>query len=556
MRSPGVAIAWEFVQRHRWGFAALAGYLLILGTTNLLIFEPGHAVNMGEAEDLPAIAWRFAATVMVPVSIFTYYFVAVFSFGLAGNLAARESMYPTRMFALPVTNAALAGWPMLYGTATLAGLLLAATRFALWPSGIDVPLIWPALFAVASMAWIQALVWMPYGLPGLRVVVAVLWLMLINIAVVTAVDRQVPERVIVALLAPQVPLAYLVARFAVARARRGDVPDWRPWLARLAELIRLAEILSRRPARFASAARAQLWFEWRLHGRSLPVWVAILLPFELAFLWIAGNNTPDLVAYTISGALLTPPFIAAFSVPRMRQSSPQVSDGYGMTPFVATRPLESAALIAAKLRMSVWSTLLTWLLVLAAIPVALTLSGTWPVVIERARQLSDAVGTPRAVVVALLGLAALVAATWNQLVQSLYIGLSGREWLIRLSACLTLTVLIFIEPIVEWIRGSSDVRVALWNALPWILAVLACLKTSAAAGIATRLHRRRLLSDRVLVTGAACWLVAVLALFSLLSWFLSGPLIPRYFLLLLAILAVPLARVSAAPLALAWNRHR
>jgi hypothetical protein len=39
-------------------------------------------------------------------------------------------------------------------------------------------------------------------------------------------------------------------------------------------------------------------------------------------------------------------------------------------------------------------------------------------------------------------------------------------------------------------------------------------------------------------------------------WLTLGPLIPHYFLLLLAILAVPLARVSAAPLALAWNRHR
>jgi len=34
------------------------------------------------------------------------------------------------------------------------------------------------------------------------------------------------------------------------------------------------------------------------------------------------------------------------------------------------------------------------------------------------------------------------------------------------------------------------------------------------------------------------------------------PHIARYFLLLVAILAIPLARLSAAPLALAWNRHR
>jgi hypothetical protein len=553
VRSPALAIAWEFATRHRWGFAALAGYLVILGTTNLLILEPGQAVNLHGSQDGPAITPRLVATVLVPVSLFTYYFVAVFSFGLTGNMAARESMYPTRMFALPVTNAALTGWPMVYGTATLAGLLLAATRFALWPSGVDVPLIWPALFVAAALAWTQALMWMPYGLPGLRVVVAVLWLMTLNVPVVTAVHRQIPESLMVAALAPQIPLAYLCARFAVAMSRRGDVPDWRQ---RFAWLGRIAAILPRRRTPFPSAARAQRWLEWRLHGRSLPVWVAILLPFELAMLFVAGNDTPALVAYTLCGALLTPPFMAAFSVPRVRTASFQASDGYGMTPFVATRPLASAALIAAKLRMSVWSTLAAWLLVLVAIPVALTLSGTWPVVTEPARQVGDAVGTPRAVVVTLLGLSALVASTWKQLVQSLYVGLSGREWLIRSSTCVTLTVLIFIEPIVAWIRETSDVRVALWNAMPWILAGLVGAKVSAASWIAARLQSSRLLSDRALVMGAASWLVAVLALYGVLVWLVLGPLIPRYFLMLLAILGVPLARVSAAPLALAWNRHR
>ena len=553
MRSPALVIAWEFATRHRWGFAALAGYLVILGTANLLILEPGQPVNLHGSHDVPAITPRLVATVFVPVSLFTYYFVAVFSFGLTGNMAARESMYPTRMFALPVTNAALTGWPMVYGTATLAGLLLAATRFALWPSGVDVPLIWPALFVAAALAWTQVLMWMPYGLPGLRVVVAVLWLMTLNVPVVTAVDRQISESLMVAALAPQLPLAYLCARFAVAMARRGDVPDWRQNFAWLG---RIAAILPRRRTPFPSAARAQRWFEWRLHGPSLPVWVGILLPFELAMLFVAGNDTPALVAYTLCGALFTPPFMAAFSVPRVRKASFQESDGYGVTPFVATRPLASAALIAAKLRMSVWSTLAAWLLVLVAIPAALTLSGTWPVVTERARQLGDAVGTPRAVVVTLLGLSALVASTWKQLVQSLYVGLSGREWLIRSSTCVTLTVLIFIEPIVAWIRETSDVRVALWNAMPWILAGLVGAKVSAASWIAARLQSSRLLSDRALVMGAASWLVAVLALYGVLVWLVLGPLIPRYFLMLLAILGVPLARVSAAPLALAWNRHR
>jgi hypothetical protein len=33
-------------------------------------------------------------------------------------------------------------------------------------------------------------------------------------------------------------------------------------------------------------------------------------------------------------------------------------------------------------------------------------------------------------------------------------------------------------------------------------------------------------------------------------------LVGRHLFLLIAILAVPLVRISAAPLALAWNRHR
>ena len=79
---------------------------------------------------------------------------------------------------------------------------------------------------------------------------------------------------------------------------------------------------------------------------------------------------------------------------------------------------------------------------------------------------------------------------------------------------------------------------------------------SAATWVATRLFRSRLLTDRALVTGAAWWCVAVLALYAVLVWFLSTPIFPRYVLALVAILAIPLARLSAAPLALAWSRHR
>jgi hypothetical protein len=543
MNSPAAAIAWELRRRHRWGLLAIAGYLLVLATIKLLILEPGQGIDF---ESAPG----FALAVVVPLTTTFMYFLAVFSFGLAGDLAARQSMYPARMLTLPVTTAALVRWPMLYGTTAMAVLWVATRLLAVWPSGFDIPMIWPALLAASLVAWTQALTWMPYALPGLRVIVTVLWLAVIDAVVMVALEYKAPESVMLAILAPHVPLAYLTARFAVGRARRGDVPDWRRLFTPLGQI---GDARTRRE-HFPSPARAQMWFEWRQHGRSLPAMVGILLPFELALLFVF-SETPIIVFETLLAVLLTPPFMASFVAATVSKSNAG-SDSHGVTPFIAARPLTSASLIAAKLKATIWSTLAAWLLVLVAIPMALRLSGTSPMVIDWARQLGDTVGTPRAIVIALLGIVGFMASTWKQLVQSLYLGMSGREWVVKASVFVALAFLTVSVPLGYWVIGSRVVMASLWTLMPWILAGLVCLKLSAAGWIATRLHDRRLLSDRTLVIGAACWAVAALSLHGLLVWLLPTEVFRSYFLALVAILAIPLARLSAAPLAFAWNRHR
>ena len=545
MRSPARAIAWEFRRRHRWGLIALAAYLLVLAIIRFLILGSGQRVNLDTPES-------FGFVVVVPLAATFTYFLAVFTFGFGGDLAARESIYPARAFTLPVTNAALAGWPMLYGTAAMAVLWLATRLLAVWPSGVAVPLVWPALLAAALLAWTQALTWMPYGLPGLRVIVAMLWLATIDAVVLLALQYRAPESFMIGILAPQIPAAYLVARVAVARARRGDVPDWRGAFARLG---RIADVRPDGRDRFATPARAQAWFEWRRHGRSLPALVGVVLPFELALLFVAGD-APALVFAILLGVLLTPPFLAVFGAATVPRSTSQARDPYGISAFIATRPMTGAALVAAKLKGAAWSTVAAWLVVLVATPSALILSDTWSTVIDRVRPVVATVGTPRAIVIVLLAFYGLIASTWKHLVQGLYIGLSGREWVVKGSVFLALSFLFLLGPIVQWITDNPGVRSALWNALPVILAIMVGIKMSAAAWIATRLARRRLLSDRTLVAGAACWSVAVFALYGLLVWFVATPFFPRHVLALVAILAVPLARLSAAPLALAWNRHR
>src|SRR5947209_8379659 len=109
----------------------------------------------------------------------------------------------------------------------LAGVKLVVVRRGL-PINFDsaesfafaVAVIWPAVLAPALLAWTQALMWMPYPLPGLRVIAAVLCLGTIDSIVLLALRFQASERVMLAIAVPQLPLSYAAARYAVARARR------------------------------------------------------------------------------------------------------------------------------------------------------------------------------------------------------------------------------------------------------------------------------------------------------------------------------------------------
>lgn len=529
----GYAIGWEFGRRNRLVLAVLVVYLVGFWAVKLSLLAAASPIRMDPPNGV-------AALVIAPVTWAFFYFVGMFTYGLSGDLAARQSIFPARMFTLPITTRALAGWPILYGTTATAALwIVTALLLRLASASGTIPLFWPALLGCAYLAWTQALMWMPYGLPGVRVVIAAIWLAVVDTIVLLALHYKARESTMAMLLAPQIPLAYLVAWHAVGRARRGDVPDWSgrlPW-SRVERRVR---------ERFTSAARAHVWFEWRQYGRVLPAMAAIVVPVELLLLFMPGNDTAPVVFLILIAALITPPFLAIFAGAAV--AAPPT--------FVAIRPATTASLVAAKLEATLLSTLAAWAIVLVAIPLGLTVSGRMPIVVERAGAAVEIAGPLRAAAVVVLLLCALFASTWKQLVQSLCIGLTGRGWLIKSTVLLALAFLAAVGPIADWIIHDRDVQSAIWNALPWIVVALVSLKGMAGAWVAIRLYHRRLLPDRGLMLGAACWLLTVTALYGVLVWFAASPLISRYFLAAIATLQVPLARVSAAPLALAWNRHR
>ena len=211
MRSPALALGWEFRRKHLWALMAMAGYLLVLAAIKVWFLGPMEPIRLDPPDGR-------AAVVLTPLTATYFYLLAAFSFGLAGDLAARQSIYPTRMLALPVRTAALVGWPMLYGTAAVAILWLITALSARWPWEIELPLVWPALLAAVFLAWTQALMWMPYGLPGLRAIVAVPWLGALDAVALLAIHYKIREPVMVALLAPQLPLAYVLLGRRAGRA--------------------------------------------------------------------------------------------------------------------------------------------------------------------------------------------------------------------------------------------------------------------------------------------------------------------------------------------------
>lgn len=542
MGSAARAIAWELVAKNRWGFAALGLYMLVLVAVRIFASDLITRIEFADAQ-------TFAIIVVVPMTASFLYLIGVFTFGFAGDLAGRESIYPSRLFTLPVTSTALAGWPMLIGTVSVAVLWAGTRILAIWPPGVLVPVIWPGLVGIVMLMWTQALTWMPYGWRGMRVMMALVCLIGIDAAVLLGLEFQVSESFMATLLVPLIPLAFIVARHAVERARHDNAPDWSgiAWSVRSDSATRRA---------FSSAAEAQAWIEWRRTGLSLPVLVATVVPVELALLFLLGDSEP-LTFVTLLGVLVTPPCLAAFTAATVWKSSPDAIDAYRLTPFTAARPLPTTSILAAKLRTTVRSTAVAWLVVAVLVPVFLVWTDTASIVASRWRWMSGGIGMPRAVTIVALALGVAVLSTWKQLVQGLYIGLIGHESLVKASVFVKLSTLFVFLFALNWMLEDGHLFGAVWDSLRWILGALVVVKLAIASAVAIRLFRSGLMSDRTLVGAAALWCGAVFALYGVLVWFLSTPpLFPRYVLMLMAILIMPIARLSATPLALAWNRHQ
>lgn len=540
-----LAFAWALWRQHRAGLLVVLGFLLLAGTLSAVL----------PARCSARVAEGVFGALAMPLVCLAVYLLVVFSYGSEAALGGRESCFQAGLFRLPVRTGALAGWPLAYGAAAafllwlvVAGLIL-RPWLRLW--GEEVPLWWPAVLAVADLAWLQALLWLPFGLRGLRVFLVVILIPGLLALAEYAVTAGVSEGFLTGLFAGFAVLGWTTAYVGVRHGRPGAVPDWEG-IYRL--LLQLADRLPRRRQSFASAARAQVWFDWRRTGSSLPIMTGLLLPFTLVFL-VFGENDVIPPAQTLLSALAVPVIMAGLAgitggVPTGTR------DWQGMPPYAATLPMTTAGLVAAKLRAAARSTLATWALMALALPLAVVLTGNLDEVAGWWRQALHAHHPVKIAAGVVAAVTLLVVGTWGRLVNGLFLSLTGRIWLITCGLFAGVAAFAALWILGAWLYRDPEARGSLRTVWPWLLGLLILCRLLAAGWALRRGLHAGLLDLRTIRRWLTAWLLFGAALFGLLAWVVPAELVPWYYSAFAVLLVLPMARLAASPLVLAWNRHR
>jgi hypothetical protein len=546
MRSPALTLAADFWKRHLLGFSAIGGLVLVFAIVCIV------------SQVTQTDATHYSIWFVVGLC----YVVGVFAYGFEARMESPESGFPVRLLLLPVRTSVLVGSSMLQGMLIVVVLWLCWQHIVLQPAGIEIPRWWPVMLA-AMVAICQAILWFPFGLPWIRLFVASV--IIIALIRVTAIYHSlleslgVPEKwianqdhqdiVLSGAAAILVPVSFLVSWAGVSRSRRGDSFVWLPtWRTnhRPSEIRR-----ARRP--FASAIRAQVWYEWRLRGRGYVVTVAVLLTLimGLALLFESSERRSDygLIFFYI------PPLIAAFWGSQMGSSGESIRST-SLATFVATRPLSEIEMVSAKLRAVTRTAVITWAIVLVVAGVWFWINSGYDRLVLTWEAYKEKYGPEQTSGFTALLAFGLVFGTWRALAANLWVGLSGRTWLVP--AHTIFIALLLLQTLVEWSAIQSDpIRAHRFLVcLPWIVGILLISKTLITLWSLRESQRRGQLKVETAIKLVSIWLVAALGLIAVFAWLVPATLVSVQRLIFIIVLYLPLARLASAPLALAWNRHR
>jgi hypothetical protein len=565
MRSPALAMAWELWGKNRAGITVS---LAVLGVGCV----PSALLSDRTVEDtwLPLSAIVFMVQYLYLVAIFTH------PEFLLRNPSAGLS---TRKFTLPVSTTALVTWHMLFSCVGLV-LLWMATYLMIWlPARIE-----PAWFVLPLLAvtliWTQAICWsIPRSyllqLLALCVTFPALWICFIEnaqsiistfvfltkfLALWPLTDFTVRVGVLGIFSVFAIAAGYFVAVLGVVRVRRGESGPmfWHSALA-----LRAQNVPSESWTNSLSEL-AQFKFELRRRG-------SIVLPISaigyLVFVTMAASPFPSVRALTFWLFLTAAWFLVTAFCVGYGLGKPNFWGDLGIRSSDATKPVSSGFVAIAKIKAAAAISLGTCTLLLLAVPCCFWLAARLTGIFALPKEVRDNLSYVQFQSIGAAIFLPLVAITWGQITGGLCLALTGRGWIVNTVGFSTIGMVIAF--LITWKSFSEDAAATpmLWMFWTCVCCVLVGAKIACAAWCLNSGLKRGLVRWKEIRPYLFLWCLAALvtigAAHFCLPYFWENPIhwslglspIPPLLSTLLAILALPLLRLTAAPLAVAMSRH-
>jgi hypothetical protein len=527
MKTIPAVMTWELLTRGRWSIlAALLGAIAFPA----MILTALEGIHHADAQD-PAMAMLYLF--LSQASMFA---VAAAVFSAQGPMS--------RLYPYPARTSALVAWRMIPAAAIVVAVYVAVTAATNVLFQVQWPVWSMAFFLATAFVAVQAAFWLTekssWSVAALTVVATTFgfWLKTRHGPLIgnpTRIWSDVTPGEAFTMIAAALA-AYAVAVYGVARNRRGEPPYSIGVVDRITRFLAAAQV---QHYRHQSSYRAQRWYEWQRKGWIMPGTIGIVL-FVGLVAWASTNrDSHQLVQGLVaSGGLVT---FAGFLGGLIIGNSGRNDGDFAMGSFLAARPMTNYDLARATLATTAKSLLIAWLM--------------WLGVILAILALVAAFGTlPKPVLPPELGwwyFPATILGPWIVAAPIITAGLTGRsklfmQMVVALAAAfiaitVTSNYMLTLEAqrLLEHVMATT-VGVALVLGVAWLYA---------------KALRRGMIHKATLLAAAFAWAAACVVVVT--QWPTGGdqPLLPVYALVAGA-LAIAVAPIAAAPLAIAWNRHR
>jgi hypothetical protein len=570
MHTPAAAFTWQLWRRHRRQLIGICVILFVFAVIYPKLcaafgFHPQApnaldemaaklSPNIGGSRlgqiftNLYIVFLAFAPTGLMVMSLL--YMVWIFNFTEIDQKIKNPMAFPLRLFNLPVSTGYLFGWLL------LGGMVSVSMVYAGWIYLVPLPHLemnYQNWFTWMTMlVTTQAIVWSLAAWPLTRGLI----LFGIFFALITSPGWLSPHNSPF-VFAPLFILGVWLGAAGLRKMRHGQWQRW-AWGNPFAALGVRAKL--RGPARFASPAQAQLWFEWRQFARGLVLFVAFLtlVPVAGILLWRWTRVSALLEIATFIGSSRDKPILPALSAPVeistligftfFLLAAPAIlHSAFGMSmvrkdmPFLLVRPMTEGQMVSAMWKSSAISTALSWAIVLLAL-CAMPLLGDFHAVIQSQSDL------PFGKTACVLG---FVFLTWRFAVVDLCFVLTGHQkwattpvWIIAAGGYGIFMLVLLQKNGVYW---NAFVKM-----VPALLGGLVIAKILLAIVSFRLSFKRRLLAPSTMLAYLGIWLLLVAALLVLFHPDKKEFVTP---VSLWILLLVPLARIGFTPIALAWQRH-